>query len=288
MAQIGGARYEAASVTPGRALLYASAIGAMGLGVRSAAKGPVPAPVVVGAFVGFSSVVMAGVLEPRLAMFADIWNDAEPDPARPRIAITFDDGPGGATPRIADLLDEAEVKATFFVIGRKLEAQGAVVRRLHERGHVIGCHSFAHDRLFALRSEARVRADLKQALAAIEDAVGAPTTLFRPPIGHTNPTIARVAEELGLSMIGFSIRAYDGTAGARAERVAARVSDALTDGAIVLMHDGAEHDDRDPVAPAALPVILGAMKAKGLVGVTVPRLLDLACPPTASGSSSAA
>lgn len=262
-------------MTLGRALLYASTVGAIGLGARSVARGPLPAPIVAGAFVGFSTVVMAGVLEPRLAMFADVINAAEPEPEAPRVALTFDDGPSVATtPRVLDLLAEAGAAATFFVIGRKLTGEGAaIVRRAHAAGHAIACHSFAHDRLFALRGPRRVRADLEQALSVIEDVTGTRTTLFRPPIGHTNPTIARVAEELGLTMVGFSVRAYDGRAGAIPEVVVNRVVRGLADGAIVLLHDAAEREDYTPVAPTILPGILAAMKERGLAGVTVDALL---------------
>lgn len=262
-------------MTPGRALLYASSVGAIGLGVRSITKGAVPMDVAAGALVAFSSVIMAGVLEPRLSMFADVINHGAPCPEAPRVALTFDDGPSlEHTPRVLDALAEANAKATFFVIGKKLEGERkALARRAHEEGHAIGCHSYAHDRLFALRSARRVRDDLEQALAAIEDTTGAPTKLFRPPIGHTNPSIAAVAEELELDVIGFSVRGYDGTARSMRDKVRARVVHGLADGAIVLLHDAAEREDFAPVAPDVLPDVLAAMKAKNLSGVTVSALL---------------
>jgi peptidoglycan/xylan/chitin deacetylase (PgdA/CDA1 family) len=263
-------------VTPGRAVLYASAIGAIGLGVRSVTRGAVPPEIAAGAAVTFGSVIMAGVLEPRLGMFADVINRGEPSPDAPRVALTFDDGPSlEHTPLVLDALAEANAHATFFVIGRKLEGERAkLARRTREAGHAIGCHSFAHDRLFALRGTKRVRDDLLQAKKTIEDVTGAATTLFRPPIGHTNPTIARVAEELDLDVIGFSVRGYDGTSRATAEKVSRRVIAGLADGAIVLLHDGAEREDFTPVAPKVLPAILAAMKARSLAGVTVEALIS--------------
>lgn len=263
-------------VTPGRALLYGSCVGAMGLGAQSVAHGAVSIPVAAGALVAFSSVIMAGVLEPRLAMFADVINQGEPNREAPRVALTFDDGPSlEHTPRVLEALAEAEAKATFFVIGRKLEGERAkLVRRAHDEGHAIACHSFGHDRLFSLRSARRVREDLEKALATIADVTGERTSLFRPPIGHTNPTIARVAEELELDVIGFSVRGYDGTSRADGDHVERRVIAGLSDGAIVLLHDAAERDDFTPVVPARLPAILAAMRARGLAGVTVDTLCE--------------
>jgi peptidoglycan-N-acetylglucosamine deacetylase len=260
-------------VTSGRALLYFSAVSGIGLGVRSITKGAVPPEVAAGAAVTFASVVMAGVLEPRLGMFADVINRGDPSPDAPRVALTFDDGPSlEHTPRVLDALGDA--KATFFVIAKKLTGErAALARRMREAGHAIACHSYAHDRFFALRGEQRVRDDLLQALQTIEDVTGASTKLFRPPIGHTNPTIARVADELDLDVIGFSTRGYDGTRGAKADKVKSRVISGLRDGAIVLLHDGAERDDFAPIAGDVLPDVIAQMRAKNLAGVTVEEMI---------------
>jgi peptidoglycan/xylan/chitin deacetylase (PgdA/CDA1 family) len=259
----------------GRQLLYAGAISGIGLGVRSVVGQPLPMSVVAIASATFTAIVLAGVLEPRLGMFADVVVRGERNRVTPRVALTFDDGPSlETTPRVLDLLDEAGAKATFFVVGRKLEGERKnIARDAVARGHAVACHSYAHDRLFALRSETYVRQDLAKALLTIEDAVGVPTKLFRPPIGHTNPTIARVAEELGLTIDGFSVRGYDGLASARPAKVARRIVSGLRDGAIALLHDGAERDDFTPAAPEALPRILEVMAARELVSVTVPQLL---------------
>lgn len=262
-------------MTSGRALLYATATAGIALGVRQALKADVPLAAAGGGALGLLSVVMAGVVEPRLGMFIDVVNRGAPNPVAPRVALTFDDGPDlEHTPRVLDALEAAGARATFFVIGRKLAGErGKLARRAREAGHSIGCHSFGHDRLFALRSAKTVRDDLLQALKTIEDVTGASTKLFRPPIGHTNPTIARVAEELDLDVIGFSVRGYDGTARAREENVRARVIDGLADGAIVLLHDGAEREDFTPVAPKVLPEVLAAMTTARLAAVTVDQLV---------------
>ena len=69
------------------------------------------------------------------------------------MALTFDDGPSPEhTPRVLDLLDEAGVKATFFVIGRKAAAHPELLRESVARGHALGIHGHVHDRLLTLRS----------------------------------------------------------------------------------------------------------------------------------------
>jgi peptidoglycan/xylan/chitin deacetylase (PgdA/CDA1 family) len=87
-------------------------------------------------------------------------------------------------------------------------------------------------------------------------------------VGQTNPRIARAAKELGLTIVGWSLRGRDGIR-ARPERVVARVVPRLRDGAIVLLHDAAEKDNRKPAAPDALPRILDALHARNIPAVRI-------------------
>jgi chitin deacetylase len=63
-----------------------------------------------------------------------------------QVALTFDDGPGPSTPELLDVLAEQGVRATFFLLGRNVEAQPEVVVRLLLEGHVVGNHSYSHPR----------------------------------------------------------------------------------------------------------------------------------------------
>src|SRR4051794_37773066 len=94
----------------------------------------------------FTAIVLAGVFEPRLGMFADVLVSGDPRPDAPRVALTFDDGlSADTTPRVLDLLDEAGAKATFFVVARKLDtARKLIARDAVARGHAVACHSFDH------------------------------------------------------------------------------------------------------------------------------------------------
>jgi peptidoglycan/xylan/chitin deacetylase (PgdA/CDA1 family) len=179
------------------------------------------------------------------------------------IALTFDDGPHPQwTPRILAVLAQHRVTATFFVVGRKVEAHPDVVRAIAGAGHAVGLHSYAHDRLFSLRGERRVKEDLERGVAALERALGQRPRLFRPPIGHTNPTIARVVEALGLVVVGWTIGGRDGLASARPDEVVARVRRDLRDGAIVLLPEAPVRGAPAPAAVRALPAILDAIAAE--------------------------
>jgi peptidoglycan/xylan/chitin deacetylase (PgdA/CDA1 family) len=100
--------------------------------------------------------------------------------------------------------------------------------------------------------------------------------LFRPPIGHTNPIIARVVDALDLTVVGWTISGRDGVASARPGGVVARVQRDLRDGAIVLLHDSPERGDREPASVRALPSVLAAVAARGLRVVPLAGWVDAA------------
>ena len=117
------------------------------------------------------------------------------------------------------------------------------MRELVARGHSIGLHAYRHERLYAMKSEEAVKSDLAQGLRTIEEITGVRPTWFRPPIGHSHPGIARAAESLDLTVIGWSVSARDGLKWTHPADVLGRVRRGAKDGAVILMHDAAEHGD---------------------------------------------
>jgi peptidoglycan-N-acetylglucosamine deacetylase len=253
-------------VPPARVLLYVATAGALALGVRAVTIGPIPLWIAGSALVAYVALILCGVFFLRLGMFVDVVTQGPKEACG--VALTFDDGPSAEhTPRVLDQLDEAGVKATFFLIGRKVAAHPELARAIVERGHAVGVHSYAHSRLFSLLSVEAVRLDVARAIDAVTAATGQTPTLFRPPIGHTSPRVARALKAFDLTVVGWSVRGLDGVASARPERVAARIVPHLEDGAIVLLHDAAERDDFEPASLKALPRILTAMQHRNLDGV---------------------
>ena len=248
---------------PARIVFWAATLGGIGLTIYSVLTEPPPLPLALAVALGYVCLVTVGVLVLRLRMFADAVIRG-PDGAR-GVALTFDDGPDPETTQeVLDVLDERGVKATFFVIGAKAAKHPEIVRAMIAQGHEVGVHGFAHDRLFSLRRSKRVRADLERAVRTLEAITNTRPVLFRPPIGHTNPTIARVADELDLVVVGWSVAARDGIARAKPEDVVVRVSRGLEDGAILVMHDAAERGGRKPAGVVALGAVLDAIDARNL------------------------
>jgi len=255
-----------------RLVFYFATASGIGLAVLSVAIQPPPTWIAVTALLGYIALVTLGVTFSRFSMFADVITSG-PSDAR-GVALTFDDGPDPrSTPQVLDMLDEVGAKATFFVIGRKVADHPELAREICERGHAIGIHSYEHERLMSLRSPWHVRADLERAMDVVARATGLRPRLFRAPIGHISPAMARAARELELLVVGWSARGVDGWSGAKPEDVAARVIGKLDDGVIVLLHDAAERGNFTPASLSALPDIFEAADKRQLSFVRVDRWL---------------
>jgi peptidoglycan/xylan/chitin deacetylase (PgdA/CDA1 family) len=169
------------------------------------------------------------------------------------VSLTFDDGPDPlVTPAVLDILRRHQIKAAFFIIGKKAEKHPEILQKIQAEGHAVGLHSYSHGYFFDLYGRKKMERDLVKAgeIAGAElweggkvekdpsfvGMTGGKSVLFRPPYGVTNPTVAQVVKKLGLSVIGWSVRSLDTTI-KDPVNVGQRVNSRLHPGAVVLMHD---------------------------------------------------
>jgi peptidoglycan/xylan/chitin deacetylase (PgdA/CDA1 family) len=192
-----------------------------------------------------------------------------------RVALTFDDGPDPAvTPLVLDELARRGARASFFVIGQKLEQAPELARRMLAEGHELGNHSWRHSRWQNFWGTAAQAEEVRRGEQSIAAFTGNRTRpLFRPPIGLKSPPLARAAQQLGLTICAWSLHARD-TRGASPEQVASRVLGQVRAGDIILMHDGHDLPGRSrPGCAQATALILAGLREKGLESVTVSELL---------------
>ncbi|WP_166664007.1 polysaccharide deacetylase family protein [Actinophytocola oryzae] len=153
------------------------------------------------------------------------------------VSFTFDDGPDPQnTPRLLKLLRQQQIRAVFCLTGDNVLASPGLVRWIVAEGHLLCNHSTHHDDLSTWTPEA-IRADLLETNAAIRAAVPwARIPYFRAPFGAWGRTPA-VAASLGMQPLGWRLAISDweppGT-----EVLVDRLMNGITEGAVVLMHDG--------------------------------------------------
>lgn len=188
------------------------------------------------ALVAFGVVIGLGVTLPQLSLFGPYI--CQGNPSKRCIALTFDDGPDSrSTPALLELLRDESVAATFFCVGQRVVAERELAARIVREGHLLENHSYAHSYATNFFTVTRLKAELAEAQAAIQQATGIAPKLFRPPMGLSNPRVFRAARALGLQVIGWSARGLD-TQSHDPEQIVARIVRQLEPGAIILLHDG--------------------------------------------------
>ncbi len=151
--------------------------------------------------------------------------------------MTYDDGPNDPhTLRLLEVLARHGVRATFFLIGRYVQQRPEIAREIFQAGHVVGNHTFTHP-LLIFKSETEIRRELSQCRAALQDAIGQHSTLFRPPFGGRRPAVLRLARELGLDPVMWNVTGYDWNA-PPAEVIERKVTSRIRGGDVILLHDG--------------------------------------------------
>jgi peptidoglycan/xylan/chitin deacetylase (PgdA/CDA1 family) len=194
-------------------------------------------------------------------------------PGSRQIALTYDDGPNEPhTLHLLGVLAKHSVHATFFLIGRYVQQQPAIVREIVSAGHVVGNHTFTHP-LLIFKRESEIRMELTQCRSALQDAIGEPSNLFRPPFGGRRPASLRVARELGLEPVMWNVTGYDWNA-PPAAAIEREVAKQIRGGDVILLHDGGHKQmgaDRSQTV-IATDHLLGRYKSEGYDFDTIPRM----------------
>ena len=193
--------------------------------------------------------------------------DAEPTMV---IALTIDDGPFSYTYRLLDILEEYDVRATFFVIGRHVQNQQEQARLIHEAGHELANHSWAHNSMGNADPDL-IRTELEDTSAAIREITGEDPIFFRAPNLNYGANLTEVTAELGLPIIGADAIGQDWNDIAP-DRIAANVVNAATDGGIILLHE--QFSASTLRTKEALPLIFGELWNAGFEIITLGELVE--------------
>ncbi|GAB2863843.1 polysaccharide deacetylase family protein [Actinocorallia aurea] len=207
--------------------------------------------------------VVAADAERRRGLRADAYpNDCA---VAKCVALTFDDGPGPYTAQLLRSLAREDVRATFFVLGEKVEELPEVLRATAAAGHQIGNHTWDHRDLTGLDAKG-IRDELSRTSDLVTRIAGVRPSVMRPPYGASDGKVAKELAALGLPEVTWTIDPQDWR-GMAHDAVAAKVLKEVQPGEIVLLHD----IRKDSVE--AVPQIVKELKKRGYVFATVSELL---------------
>ncbi|MFF8492548.1 MULTISPECIES: polysaccharide deacetylase family protein [unclassified Streptomyces] len=183
-----------------------------------------------------------------------------------RVALTFDDGPDPlSTPHFLRALEALRVRATFFVLGSRLERAPELGRRMVAAGHEVAVHGWEHDRPWLPRP-GRDAAELARAAAAVRRITGRRPLWYRPPYGILTGGRWAAARRTGLRPVLWSAWGRDWTASATPDGVVAEAAARLGPGGTLLLHDSDAYAAPDSwrVTLAALPHLVAYCRGLGL------------------------
>jgi len=185
---------------------------------------------------------------------------------RREVALTFDDGPHPQSrPEILAVLKRYGVHATFFDVGKNMNAHPELLAQSLAEGHEIANHSDTHRRLDTLSAKERHR-EINDADITFNRLTGRHLSLLRPPGMRYNADVLRDIRSMGYVTVGYTTASGDFDVTASPEKIAAKTLHWIQNGSILLLHDYTG-------TAAALPRILDTLKARGYRCVTASELL---------------
>ncbi|MBR6407705.1 MAG: polysaccharide deacetylase family protein [Clostridia bacterium] len=230
--------------------------------------------------VGMPFIIVAVLLVAAAALFASgaipgiaaassaqrlipIYNVDCPDK---RISVSFDAAWGNEdTQKLIDILEQFDVKATFFVVGQWVDKYPESVQALHDAGHEIMNHSDTHPHMPQL-SRQQMLEEINACNRKISAITGEAPSLLRAPYGEYSNALIEVLDSIGMKCIQWDVDSLDWKE-LPASEISDRVLSRVKPGSIVLFHNAAIH------TPEALPTILESLQSDGYEIVPVSRLI---------------
>jgi peptidoglycan/xylan/chitin deacetylase (PgdA/CDA1 family) len=180
-----------------------------------------------------------------------------------QVCLTFDDGPHPEhTPRLLDVLEELDVKATFFVIGRNAEQHPHIVQRIVNDGHALGNHTWSHRALAGL-APGDLADEVHRTGELLRQLTGQDVRLFRPPMGKLSARQLVLLWGLRHSVVLWNCDPKDYPCQNRTELRTRLWDGNLRGGDLILMHDN------HPFAAEVLPDLAAEVRARGMTFATV-------------------
>lgn len=183
-----------------------------------------------------------------------------------RVALSFDAAWGNEdTEQLISILEDAGIRATFFLVGDWAEKYPESLQALYDAGEEIGSHSNTHPDMTQCTQEV-MQQELELANQRIAAVTGETPVLFRCPYGAYDNTVVTTARAAGMEVIQWNVDSLDWK-GISASEISANVLNKVVPGSIVLFHNAADH------TPEALPGIIQSLQQQGYTFCTISELI---------------
>ncbi len=183
-----------------------------------------------------------------------------------KVALTFDAAWGSdKTLKIVEILNNAGIKGTFFLVGFWIEQNEDKVKQIDAAGFDIGTHSETHPKMSSL-SQAKMSEELKSSMSKITNITGKPVKFFRAPFGDYSDAVLNTAGALGLKTIQWDVDTLDWK-GLSANEILARMKQHVKSGSIILCHNNSDH------ILEALPLMISYLQSEGYKMVKLSELV---------------
>jgi peptidoglycan-N-acetylglucosamine deacetylase len=215
---------------------------------------------------GFNQAVMN--MDYENAQYELIYNAP---PGRKQVALTIDDwGSDYIITRLLDVLEQYNVKASFFIRANGAERNPNLARAILDAGHEVASHTYSHPVITTVTPE-QLQEEIVKAHRVLTEALQqAPNLLFRPPTGEIDDESAKIVAATGYHNIAmYDVSVLDWEPGVGKDDIVNGVLEKSQDGSIVLLHmlDNLHTVD-------ALPEIIQGLRARGLEPVTMSEMLN--------------
>lgn len=218
--------------------------------------------------------IVVWILIVAIASFNIRWNFflksiSNGNPEGNKIALTFDDGPHPEfTPKVLELLEKHNAKATFFCIGKNVKTSPEIIQLIDYKNHTIGNHSFSHSNRIDFNDKNGWLEEVNSTDLAIQKIIGKKPKFFRPPFGVTTSHLAKAIQETNHKVIGWNVRSFDTVSNQTPEKIVERILKKVKSGSIILVHDH---------LPGIIPILeqlLPELQKRNFKFVTVDELIN--------------
>lgn len=180
------------------------------------------------------------------------------------VALTYDDGPNAYyTEKLLKVLDKEQVHATFFLLGKNVEQNPDLVKKIYEGGHMVGNHTYSHINVCNV-TEDEIKQEVSMTNKLIYQSCGAYPEVFRPPFGCD---CSKLMDELQMLQVFWSVDPRDWSV-KNSNAIVNHILKRVKDRDVILMHDAYG------TTVEATRILIPKLREMGYEFVTVQEILE--------------